>query len=67
MSVMVRARLRVRVDLYRPRPKFLCAHAGEIYRRGAIHSGSLVCASHGLEGIGGDDAHAGGFPVGFGI
>lgn len=64
MPVMMRPSLGIGVNMHRPRPEFLCPYASEIYRGGAVHAGGL--GGVGVEAVGGDDADAGCFPVGFG-
>lgn len=60
MPMMMRSRLRIGMNMHRPRPELLCSDAGEVYRCRAVHAGSLSGVM--VEGVGGDDADALRFP-----
>lgn len=55
---MVGSRFGVGVDGYGACPEFLRSDAGEVDGGHAIHSGRLVLAGYGGEGVGGDYSDA---------
>jgi hypothetical protein len=63
MAVVMRAGLRVRMDVHGAGPQLLRAHAREVDRRLAVHAGRLRGVR--IELIGADDTHAVALPAGF--